>query len=237
MSNSKHRTATDTSAPADTRTPRAPQPSLLPTQGSPYRPPPEDEEEEDEDLWIENGEHPDETNDYSDDDHALLAASGQEDATDTEQPDDADAEHHGADRRETPDETEALSNTLIDMRNFMINLRRIGGVFVSHQIRRIVATGDQAIVLSQVLYWLDHGRNDEPRARIRRRNKLWFYKSHADFAYETGLKPRQVRACLAALQRRKYIELAYFRAEGQRTTHIHLNLGNVYEAITGVKRP
>jgi hypothetical protein len=204
----------------------APAAKLLSTQGPSYRPPdPDDELDE---LWIETGEHEDEYSDF-DDEGVQKLSLGHDDATPTEDSDE-ESESVGDDHCE-PVDAESSAEKPIKIRDLMRRLRRDRGVFVSWRLREIVASGDQAIVLGQILYWFDDGRDGKPRARIWRYGRLWFYKLHEEFALETGLKPRQVRACLNALEIKGFIVRAYFRADGQRTTHISLNLDAVYQAM------
>jgi hypothetical protein len=105
-------------------------------------------------------------------------------------------------------------------------------------VREIVDTGDQAMVLGQIMYWFDHGPNGKPRAGTLKKGKRWLFKSHAEFSIELGIPERRIRTCISHLKNRGLIELAYFRANGQRTTHIRLNVTAVYEAMlkTGQKR-
>jgi hypothetical protein len=106
---------------------------------------------------------------------------------------------------------------------------------VFRMVRQIVDSGDQAIVLGQIMFWFDLGKNGKPRAGTLKKGKRWLFKSHAEFAIETGIPERRIRSCLDWLKKAGFIEVAYFRANGQRTSHFRLNVTAVYEAI--VKRP
>jgi hypothetical protein len=196
--------------------------NLVTQQGQPYHP--AAEHDDDAELWIESGEHVDE---YADDDEGpglqeLLQA-------DTEHP----AAANGTDEVDDSDVQPAgnVTGESIGIRRFMQNLRCDGGVFVPWRLREITNSGDQAMVLAQVLYWFDLDREGQPRARVQRRGRRWFYKSHAEFSLEIGMSPRQIKTCLQALRERGFIEIDHFMANGQRTTHISLNLAAVYQAM------
>jgi hypothetical protein len=214
--------ADETRADADHVTAVPPQ-NPLPQQGRPYRP--VGEQSDDEDLWIATGEHVDE---YADDDDGLALQTsphtGSEHPAVGSETDDVG----GSDSQSAGSET----GERLGIRRFMRYLRQDGGAFVPWRLREITNSGDQAIVLGQVLYWFDFDSEGKPRARVHRRGKRWFYKSHAEFSLETGIPPRQIRTCLQALKERGFIEIDHFMANGQRTTHISLNLAAVHQAMS-----
>jgi hypothetical protein len=111
------------------------------------------------------------------------------------------------------------------------NPKRIRGTFVLAMVREIVSSGDEAMVLGQIMFWFDHGPNGQPRCGALKKGKRWLYKSHADFSVELGIPERRIRRCLDKLENAGFIERDYFRANGQRTTHIRLNVTAVYEAM------
>lgn len=105
------------------------------------------------------------------------------------------------------------------------------GVWVARLVRKITKTGDQALVLSQIMYWFDHDRNNRPRARVMRAGKRWMYKTHAEMARETGMKPRQAGACLKWLCEQGMIEVQYWMADGKRTTHIRPIQAEIFKQL------
>jgi hypothetical protein len=111
------------------------------------------------------------------------------------------------------------------------NPKRVRGTFVFAMVREIVNSGDEAMVLAQIMFWFDHGPNGKPRAGTLKKGKRWLYKSHAEFSVELGIPERRIRTCISKLKKDGLIEVAYFRANGQRTTHIRLNVTAVYEAM------
>jgi biotin operon repressor len=146
---------------------------------------------------------------------------------------DEDTEAEGEQATNEADGNKAQASTVnVPIWRAMKRLRENGFVLVPRLVRGITKNGDQAIVLSQILYWFDSDKSGRPRAQIWRRGRRWFFKSHAEFAQETGIKPRQVRACLQALQRKGFIEIGYFLANGQRTSHISLNQNAVLTALS-----
>lgn len=108
-----------------------------------------------------------------------------------------------------------------------------GGIWVPRLVRKITENGDQAIVLSQTLYWFDNGKLGRQRARTFRNGRYWFYKTHEEFGEEIGLTAARVKVCLNALKRLGFIEIDHFLAEGMRTTHVSLNLMAFREAAEG----
>jgi hypothetical protein len=106
-----------------------------------------------------------------------------------------------------------------------------GGIWVPRLVRQITENGDQAIVLSQALYWFDDDRRGRQRANIFRNGRYWFYKTHEELGEETGLTAARVKACLGALKRLGFIEIDHFLAEGMRTTHISINLKPLRNAL------
>jgi len=108
-----------------------------------------------------------------------------------------------------------------------------GGIWVPRLVRKITENGDQAIVLSQTLYWFDNDRRGNQRAGTFRNGRYWFYKTHEEFGEEIGLSAARVKVCLNALKRLGFIEIDHFLAKGMRTTHVSLNLMTVREALAG----
>lgn len=124
-----------------------------------------------------------------------------------------------------------------NLHRLMDNLKKMdGGVWMPKMVRQLTNTGDQAIVLAQILYWFDYGTETEgaeqlPRAGKWRDDKRWFYKTHREFAEEVGMKPRQVRAALQWLKEQGFIEVEYHLAQGGRTTFIHLDFDATFAAM------
>lgn len=108
------------------------------------------------------------------------------------------------------------------------------GVWVPTLARRITANGDETLVLSQVLYWFDTDRRGQPRARARKKGRIWLYKTHEELAEETGLTPRRVKQCVHSLKHKGYIEIDHFLVNGLRTTHVSINADIVHQAMNDV---
>lgn len=146
----------------------------------------------------------------------------------------ADEDDEAADNEDADETEEDRPQPEVTVRRLMNGLRELGGVWVSCVTRPITDNGDQAIVLSQILYWFDDGKQRGPRARVFKNGRRWFYKTHEEFAKETGLTPRRVKDCLRALKDKGYIEIEYFLADGRRTSHIGINVQTVYKALCEV---
>jgi hypothetical protein len=58
-----------------------------------------------------------------------------------------------------------LQVTIETAQQLVTSLKQEPGLWVSPLIRGITKTGDDALVLSQILYWHAHGKDNRPRAR------------------------------------------------------------------------
>src|SRR5207249_4428199 len=88
-------------------------------------------------------------------------------------------------------------------------LREQPGTWVSCYVRMITKSGDQALVLAQILYWFDNGKKGTPRSTLRRNGKVWMAKTHQQLGEEVGLKSRQVKTCLSTLKTAGLIEVEH----------------------------
>lgn len=115
----------------------------------------------------------------------------------------------------------------------MLELRKenYGGVWVPRLARRITDNGDQAICLSQLLYWFDKSKKGTRRARCFKNGRYWVYKTHEEFGEETGLSAARVKVCLKALKDKNFITIDHFLANGLRTTHMSINVQEVFLAM------
>jgi hypothetical protein len=89
-------------------------------------------------------------------------------------------------------------------------------------LRRIVKSGDQAVCLSQFLFWYRPGKNHQRRLRVCREQKFWIAKTHKGLGEETGLTERQARAAVNALVKLGYVERRQFIFYGTKMCHLRL---------------
>lgn len=106
------------------------------------------------------------------------------------------------------------------------------GTFVPKLIRAITKSGDDAMVLSQILYWHDYGKDGRPRARKLVAGKRYVYKTHAELGGELGIPAGRVKDSLKRLRQAGFIETKYKFAEGGRTSHIRPLIQNIAAATT-----
>lgn len=131
-------------------------------------------------------------------------------------------------------ESSQQNRVRITVAKLMEELRKEGhgGVWLPPLARRITDNGDQAICLSQVLYWFDKDKTGRRRARCFKNGRYWVYKTHAQLGKETGISPARVKVCLKALEDKGFIIRAYCLANGLRTTHISVEAEHVFQAMT-----
>ena len=220
------------------REPTQPEPQqrprpLVTCQGSPYRPTSPDDHDE---ARTEAGEH---VGDYTDDgdkdvdyEHDGEYSNYGEDDEDQDCPDDDELERPARKGEGGSGDTAPAEQEPIRIDWLMKMLRKTDRrTLVFRKVREIVDNGDQAMVLGQIMYWFDHGPNGKPRAGTLKKGKRWLYKSHAEFSVELGIPQRRIRTCIGNLKDKGLIEVACFRANGQRTSHFRLNVTAVYDAM------
>ncbi len=113
----------------------------------------------------------------------------------------------------------------------LTSLKQETGLWVSPLIRGITQTGDDALVLSQILYWHAHGLDNRPRARKMIGGVRYLYKTHVQLGRETGVPARRVKKSLERLKKAGLIEVRYAFAEGVRTSHIRPMVPVIVEAV------
>ena len=113
-------------------------------------------------------------------------------------------------------------------------LKAEGQVLCLSEIRRVVQNGDQAICLSQMLYWFCLGDDRKTRARLKKKGRaeVWMAKTVKEFAKEVGMRPRQARAALDWLTKKKFIEKSPSGFCGRKTTYWRIVPGKIEEEIT-----
>jgi hypothetical protein len=105
-----------------------------------------------------------------------------------------------------------------------------GRPLVSRLIRKITKTGDQAILLSQLLYWFG-ASNGKVRARVAWKGKLWVAKTYHEWETELGIPARTVRECVKFLVTKGLIAKLTKKSSKQRTLHTRPVLAAIMKAI------
>ena len=103
---------------------------------------------------------------------------------------------------------------------------------VSPKLRKICDSGDEALILNQlVCYWFGRERKrNRIRARVLRDRHRWVAKSFKEWAAELGMTEKQARRCIAALAKKELIVVRTWRFQGHNTTHVRLFVGKIAEA-------
>jgi len=129
------------------------------------------------------------------------------------------------------------SDTKVERKKYPPGIRKLqqwigvrGGV--SPKLRKICDSGDEALILNQlVCYWFGRERNrNRIRARVLRVHRRWVAKSFKEWAVELGMTEKQARRCIAALAGKELIVVRTWRFQGHNTTHVRLLVGKIAEA-------
>ena len=139
--------------------------------------------------------------------------------------------------RSPAEESRNASDTEVERRKYPPGIRKLqqwigvrGGV--SPKLRKICGSGDEALILNQlVCYWFGRERKrNRIRARVLRVRHRWVAKSFKEWAVELGMTEKQARRCIAALAGKELIVVRTWRFQGHNTTHVRLLVGNIAEA-------
>jgi len=126
---------------------------------------------------------------------------------------------------------EASEKEIREVTRVFADQRENGGTFVPSNIRRIVKNGDEAIVLSQILYSFDEGKGGLPRAQAQWEGRRFLAQTHEELGKEIGIERRRVRDCLASLKKQGFIRIEYHRFGKNRVSHIRPVLSAVVKAL------
>ena len=127
-----------------------------------------------------------------------------------------------------------------EIRELIQLLAKLGerrGTFVPRFVRRIVKNGDEAILLSQILYWFDIGKGKRPRAQAQWKGERFLAKTQKELGKEIGIMPRRVRDCLKSLQEQGFLRIEHHRFAGIRKSFIRPELSAVKKAVKALFRP
>lgn len=82
-----------------------------------------------------------------------------------------------------------------------------------------------ASVLSRLRYWFSPSKkNGQQRTRIIKEGKTWVARTKEEWWEECGVTCKQMRRIAKKLKDLKLVEIKYFRFNGLRTSHWHLNI-------------
>lgn len=126
------------------------------------------------------------------------------------------------------------SNDTAEVPKLLTWLKEERGVFVPRLLRSITSNGDQAIILSQILYWFGTAKKGRTRAEAWRNDELFVAKSHGELAIEVGMTARRVKACLAALRADGLIRTEYHLGYGHKKSFIQPVVGKIEQELEKV---
>lgn len=172
------------------------------------------------------GPHPDDSEDSPKEDEAPRGRNLLERQRDPIkfEPEDDGCEHESTCEANDPSEVPKLRAWL----------KEENGVYVPRLLRQITSNGDQAIILAQILYWFDKGKNGKTRATAMWDGERFVAKSHKEFAIEVGMTARHVKACLAALRKDRLIRTDYHLWDGHKTSFIQPVVGRIEQELEKV---
>lgn len=125
----------------------------------------------------------------------------------------------------------------ITLRRVVELLRDEGGVMVHNEIRRIVKNGDQAIILSQIIYWMSPGASGSIRAKARFNEKRFVALTHEALGSQVGMSARRVKTCLGELKKVGLVEIEHHRWNGVRCSYIRPVAETIYDLLGRTERP
>lgn len=89
-------------------------------------------------------------------------------------------------------------------------------------IRMLGGNGNDAILLSQILYWNMPSKEGQTKLRVRRDGEVWLAKAHKDWEGETGINEHTARKSIERLKKRGLIETRVMKFAGNPTVHIKI---------------
>lgn len=97
------------------------------------------------------------------------------------------------------------------------------GILVDRKIIELAnGNGNDAILLSQIIYWFSPTQSGQSRLRVNRHNKMWIAKSYEDWQDEIGINHHTVRKSIGRLKKQGLIETKTMKFMGTPKTHVRL---------------
>ncbi len=107
-----------------------------------------------------------------------------------------------------------------------------GGTFVPKEFVRITGHSDDAILLSQVVYWFRKGRNGSQRARLGKvGDHRWVAKTAKGWEAELGIPVRKIRRSINRLRARGYIITKGGGFDGKKALYYRLDDDVIVKAL------
>lgn len=106
-----------------------------------------------------------------------------------------------------------------------------GGTFVLREFRRVTGHGDDALMLSQIVYWFRRGKDGKKRAQIFQDGHYWVAKTAKEWERELGIPLRRIRRILVRLRTLGFIVTQESGFAGTKTMLHRLNSTAITEAV------
>jgi len=97
-------------------------------------------------------------------------------------------------------------------------------------VRAFSGNGNDAIMLSQILYWHLPGSSGQPRLKVKRDGDYWLAKTYSDWEKELGMGEVTARKSIGRLKSRGLIETKVMKFNGVPTIHLRI-LWDALEAL------
>lgn len=124
---------------------------------------------------------------------------------------------------ECPDEFEAEDEPDFATSGLITGLKFGHCVRVPTSLGDVCRDGTEMLVLAQLIYWFDVGRNGKIRTSTKRKGYYWVAKTYAQLAADTGLADRQVRHAVSKLVRRRVLVKRGGLFQGLRTNFLRIS--------------
>lgn len=99
-------------------------------------------------------------------------------------------------------------------------------------IREITESGDDAIILSQLIYWFRRGSDGRRRVRVFHAGEYWVCKTAKEWEEDTGIPKRRVSRSLERLRRQGFIKTEQAGFAGRKSLRHRLHPDLIMQAIS-----
>lgn len=100
-------------------------------------------------------------------------------------------------------------------------------------IRMLGGNANDAILLSQILFWNMPSREGQTKLRVKRDGELWLAKGYKDWEAELGINEHTARKSIGRLKTIGLIETRVMKFGGNPTVHIRMNWDKLEAMVRG----
>jgi hypothetical protein len=102
------------------------------------------------------------------------------------------------------------------------------GVFVQFHLIRVLANANDAILLSQILFWQD-------KLKVCKDGHYWLAKTYKDWEDETGINEHTARKSISRMRDLGLIETKVMKFDGMATVHVRILWDRFEEMLNPLK--